>query len=138
MAEEHRRCKKCLVEKPLTEYRKYKTAMGNISKRWVCQTCHNKQFDPKQKARTARETSRRNKQTAIELFGGKCQKCGGVFHPVCFEFHHIDETQKKRNPSHLLKYNFEYAMDELSNCMLVCSNCHKLIHFEYKMGVNNA
>ena len=68
-----------------------------------------------------------NKAKAIEFMGGKCFDCNGVFPPAVYDFHHLDMTTKEHNPSHILR-NFEKAKEELSKCVLLCSNCHRIRH----------
>lgn len=79
-----------------------------------------------------RERRRDNKLKAIEYKGGKCSVCGNTFHPAVYDFHHLDPSIKDANPTVLLKGTFEDALSELDKCILVCSNCHRLIHHEIK------
>ncbi len=136
--QEYKTCSKCLQDKPSEDFYAYTTMTGKKSKRHVCKSCRDKQGDGLLRNKTARNKVRANKQKVIELFGGRCQKCGGQFHPVCLEFHHVDPQTKEKNPSVYLKYNFDKIKDKFDNCVMVCSNCHKLIHFEYEMEVKNA
>jgi hypothetical protein len=73
--------------------------------------------------------------TAIEHFGGKCQLCGYNKCPSALEFHHLDQSQKLQAPSYIImRWTWEKAIVELEKCILVCSNCHKEIHY----GFHNA
>lgn len=82
---------------------------------------HNKLVTDRNKAR---------KLEAIEFMGGACQDCGGKFPPSVYDFHHIDMATKDKNPSYVLKGGLEKAKKELAKCVLLCSNCHRIRHFE--------
>lgn len=71
------------------------------------------------------------KKRAIAFLGGKCQDCGGVFHPAVFDFHHLDPSQKEHNLGNILRRkDFSSIEKELTKCVLLCANCHRLRHFE--------
>lgn len=76
--------------------------------------------------------TRRNKTktSIINSFGGKCQICGYSKCLAALCFHHKDSSIKKFNISkHYNKPNMSYELAiELSNCILVCANCHFEIH----------
>jgi 5-methylcytosine-specific restriction endonuclease McrA len=71
------------------------------------------------------------KQLMVEYKGGCCQKCGYNKYKGALEFHHTDPSQKDFTPSRLKRYKFnDLVKKELDKCMLLCSNCHKEIHYE--------
>lgn len=73
---------------------------------------------------------RRKKMTAIEHFGGKCQLCGYDKCQSALEFHHLDRSKKRQSPSYvIMRWAWADALIELEKCVLVCSNCHKEIHY---------
>lgn len=59
-----------------------------------------------------------------------CSYCGEK-HYSCLDFHHVKGTkidtigQMTRNK----KYSFEDLQTEIEKCVVVCSNCHRKIHF---------
>jgi hypothetical protein len=69
------------------------------------------------------------KTALVTAMGGKCQKCSGVF-PLCvYDFHHIGD--KDESPSYLLaNSSIEVIAGELSRCVLLCANCHRLEHHD--------
>ena len=78
-------------------------------------------------------SQRRKKQYAVEIFGGKCCKCGYNKCLEALEFHHLDKKEKEEKPSQIiLRWSFERAKKELEKCILVCSNCHREIHVAEK------
>lgn len=72
----------------------------------------------------------------IELFGGKCQKCGYDKNLSAFDFHHKDGYEKNFEIKiQYLKYkSIEEILKEVNKCMLLCSNCHREEHNPY-MGI---
>lgn len=73
---------------------------------------------------------RQRKLKAIEYLGGVCQKCNQEYHPAVFEFHHIDPSDKDRDPSKMTGLSWIRLKTELDKCQLLCANCHRLIHHE--------
>lgn len=72
---------------------------------------------------------KRKKQHAVDVFGGKCCRCGYNKCVDALEFHHLDKTTKEEKPSYvIMRWSWERAKKELDKCILVCSNCHKEIH----------
>ena len=67
----------------------------------------------------------------VESFGSKCICCGNSFEDCCYDVHHINPEEKELT---LSRGNFNGAKswlrirDELKKCVLVCANCHRLIH----------
>jgi len=66
----------------------------------------------------------------IQLFGGKCEKCGYDKNIAAFDFHHKDGYEKKFEIKiQYLKYKKDdEILEEASKCMLLCANCHREIH----------
>lgn len=67
------------------------------------------------------------KDALISAMGGKCERCGGVFHRSVFDFHHIGE--KTDAPSVVIvNRSADDIAKELANCELLCANCHRMEH----------
>ena len=91
------------------------------------------------KRESSDETSRRKslnvinwkkvkKLELIKYKGGCCEVCGYDKCPAALEFHHKDPKGKDfAISSH--SYSFEKMKKEVDKCMLVCSNCHREIHY---------
>ena len=77
------------------------------------------------------ERQRKLKADAVDLLGGKCTICKGVFHNAAFEFHHPDPDGKDYSIGNKKCLRIESHIQELTKCVLVCSNCHKTIHAKY-------
>lgn len=75
------------------------------------------------------------KEEEILLKGGKCSMCGlkyNVENIACFDFHHVNPELKSYNPSTALRLSNEKKENELAHCVLVCANCHRIIHSNVK------
>lgn len=69
----------------------------------------------------------RNK-LVIDQHKSPCAGCGEDRIP-CLEFHHIDPETKVFNVSMAWRKKGTNAiLRELAKCIVVCANCHKLIH----------
>ena len=70
------------------------------------------------------------KDTIIEFFGNKCNSCNLSFPSCCYDFHHIDKTNKEFTISNMFTSNgIEEICKEISKCEMLCSNCHRLHHY---------
>ena len=74
--------------------------------------------------------------------GSKCTLCGLEFDGECtaiFDFHHRDPNMKEFNVNNasLNKYSKSRIKEEAKKCDLVCANCHRLIHWDWK-SINTA
>lgn len=67
----------------------------------------------------------------IEYKGGKCEICGYDKNISALEFHHINPSEKKiqLDSRHLSNTSIEKLREEIDKCMLLCSNCHKELHY---------
>ena len=75
----------------------------------------------------------KNKVIAIQYKGSKCVHCGISYNgenASIFDFHHVDPSIKDTEVSKILNSPklTETIKKELDKCILVCSNCHRLIH----------
>lgn len=69
----------------------------------------------------------------IKSLGLKCKECG-INHPAVLDFHHINPNDKKYTISYL-KWSgcsFETIKKEIDKCDILCSNCHRIFHYNKK------
>ena len=73
---------------------------------------------------------RKTKEKVMKYFGRKCSKCGVSDLPsYCYDVHHINPEEKEFNISGIMTWtDFEKLKNELDKCILVCANCHRIIH----------
>lgn len=104
------------------------------STRIYCYDCSGESTRLDNSTRKHQKTILRNnmKKQAVKLLGGKCCICGYDKCIDALEFHHRDPSIKefKLGSGNTMSWK-EYKAEALK-CMLVCSNCHKEIH--YKLG----
>ena len=83
--------------------------------------------ESKVKQQEFRAAWRRNiKSKLVEYFGGKCHCCGVKYHQSVMDFHHLDPNEKEAQVAKMGSY--EKCLKEAEKCILVCANCHRLIH----------
>lgn len=74
---------------------------------------------------------KRTKKKLIDYKGGKCCRCGYNKCIEAFDFHHTDPSKKDFALSSK-SFSFERLKNEVDKCELVCSNCHREIHYNLK------
>lgn len=75
------------------------------------------------------------KKWALEYKGNQCYRCGYNKCSEALEFHHKDMKEKEFSISDRnIKLNWEKIKKELDKCDLLCSNCHREVHSEYRKG----
>ena len=94
---------------------------------------HNKRHHAKRRSRLIAQR-KSNKRIIVDMFGNKCARCGGKFDQCVFDFHHL-EFNKDRNIASLLNMPIKIIIEEAKKCIMVCANCHRIIHSEIGSGV---
>lgn len=111
-------CAKCKKEHLESEFFKTPSSNGRLGS-W-CKGCIN--LNNKTRVRKL-------KQQAIEYMGGQCQKCGYNKCPGAMDFHHTNPEEKDFGISKVNGKSFESIKNELDKCILLCSNCHRELHY---------
>ena len=81
------------------------------------------------KNRERKKLHRELKQKLVDIFGGKCVKCGYDRCPAALDFHHPNPAIKEKSVCSLIDSSFDQAVEEAKKCILLCSNCHDEIHY---------
>lgn len=77
------------------------------------------------------------KHRAIELKGGKCEKCGYNKIEDVLEFHHKNPEEKTMSLSEKSNSTeWEKFLKETEKCMLLCANCHREIHYYLRNNIS--
>jgi hypothetical protein len=90
----------------------------------VCCNCHR----VRTKSRRASTSNQRllDFRTRInELKSMPCLDCGECFESVAMDFDHVRGTKFKSIAS-LWSYSWDFVLQEIQKCDLVCANCHRL------------
>ena len=89
-----------------------------------------KQITPKSSYEYLKKHRRRIKEELVAYKGGKCKRCGYNKCINALEFHHLNPNEKDFTISDSAKhYSLEDMKKEVDKCILVCSNCHREIHY---------
>jgi DNA-directed RNA polymerase subunit RPC12/RpoP len=105
-------CSLCQKQYPIDQKRKRK----------FCQTCYSKIHRLLSKVR------------AISYKGGVCFVCklkANNDNYDVFDFHHCN-GDKDRPISEVLNGKWRVLKNELNKCILICSNCHRIIHAQHR------
>lgn len=80
--------------------------------------------------RTKKNRAKRKKEWDIFKAEQKCTHCG-IQHPALIDFHHVIRDKDKQSVNKLVANgSFAKAMNEVKKCIPLCSNCHRLLHWE--------
>tara|TARA_Y100000034_G_C6865923_1_gene394648 strand:+ start:633 stop:1019 length:387 start_codon:yes stop_codon:yes gene_type:complete len=69
----------------------------------------------------------------------KCKRCGED-HPACLDFHHIDPETKEGGMGWLISrrgFSWNRVLEEIGKCEVLCSNCHRKLHWEEVGSIGN-
>lgn len=110
-------CNVCHIEYPIENFNKNSTGRYY---RPSCRDCFNRMTKDRQNA---------IKQKSVDYKGGKCSICGYSKCLTALEFHHLDPKEKDINISKINSIDLSKYISELDKCVLLCSNCHREIHF---------
>ncbi len=60
-----------------------------------------------------------------------CSRCGDS-HPAIIDFHHTNSEEKEAGIVEMVVngYSKETILAEIEKCEVVCSNCHRKIHYD--------
>lgn len=72
---------------------------------------------------------RNTKAKIVEYFSSKCNICGLKDHPCVYDLHHLDPKEKDFGIGAFLDRSWNKLYPELQKCILLCSNCHRKLHF---------
>jgi len=78
---------------------------------------------------STKKTKKEKKQEWTEFKAKQsCTKCG-FSHPAAIDFHHVGP--KKYSVNELITGGrFKLAYEEVKQCIALCSNCHRIHHYE--------
>jgi len=127
-------CSKCKQIKSLTEFNKHKRGATSWCKECVRERSR-RYYEEKSeivKARNKIYLQERRKWYNEYKQTLKCSKCGEN-HPACLEFHHQNPKEKEFGISEALRQlnlGKEDILKEIDKCEVLCSNCHKKLHYK--------
>jgi hypothetical protein len=129
-------CFKCKIEKNLDCFSKNKNKKDGLSA--ACKECHknyrknfysNHHSDERQRIKEYRKEI---KDWFDDIKKSLCcEKCGEN-HPACLDFHHTNPKNKEFSLAYARHGGHGKAriLEEISKCEVLCSNCHRKLHWE--------
>ena len=74
---------------------------------------------------------RTTKTRMVKSFNCRCAVCGEKYPDEVFDFHHLDPSIKQFSLAKIRGncIGWKRIVDELRKCIMVCANCHRLIHY---------
>jgi len=103
----------------------------------LCRFCHALKSQAERKKETSpTRLARREIINAEKLKRGACLTCKrevSLKTACAFDFDHINPETKRLSVANMVHKDWDYfnahAMDEISQCSLLCTNCHKIKTF---------
>jgi len=58
-----------------------------------------------------------------------CTQCGQN-HPAALDFHHVVRSPENKKLHALLRSGaYKQAFEEIKKCLVLCANCHRILHY---------
>lgn len=81
-----------------------------------------------------RKRRRKLRAMALQLKGGRCEKCGYDRCQDALEFHHPSGSSKDFGiTSKGLTRSWQVIRREIGKCQLLCANCHREVHSKLQL-----
>jgi len=90
----------------------------------LCKKCYKEAYGKKRLDRL-----KRIRKESIAYKGEECIRCGYSKCIAALEFHHRDPAEKDPNWKRMRVSSLDRMKEELDKCDLLCSNCHKEVHY---------
>lgn len=62
-----------------------------------------------------------------------CSKCSEN-HPACLDFHHLGNKESNVGEMVNLGRSKKRILQEIAKCIVLCSNCHRKLHYEERQN----
>lgn len=129
-------CYKCKKLKPFSEFGKNPSKKdGYNSQCKSCMKIYKAVYYKKNKIALLKERQDYIQEKVKWLKGIKQNlKCAcGENHPACLDFHHSNSKTKEFSiASKIRNYSKERILKEINKCIVLCSNCHRKLHWKEK------
>lgn len=116
-------CRYCGKSYPESDFGVAKTTATKIYRRQKCRFCY-------RKTKNILKDNRRGWMETYKKEHG-CIRCK-ITDPRVLEFHHTDIAQKEFNIAdyYYSQYGIEKLEREIAKCVVICANCHRILHAE--------
>ncbi len=121
-------CKYCNTERPADAFEVCRMVKGKTYRRLRCQRC--------------KRVKTNERRAALRLWlteykrALRCSTCGFADYRA-LEFHHPDGQDKDFNVGDMIRcgYSRETMLHEIAKCIVLCSNCHQIEHYDEKVEI---
>lgn len=132
---EKKMCNKCKIEKQVSDFTKNKQKKSGYN--YYCKECNKSYQKEHYKANKADYIDKKNnrkkslKEFVVSIKDvAKCYRCheGDI---ACLDFHHINNNDKDFNIALAVNHgvSIETLKKEIDKCIILCSNCHRKLHY---------
>lgn len=128
-------CNVCRNSLPLIEFNR-----KGAGYQWMCKRCEKtrrrlwyQKNKLSEKARIRNQKKKYQQQNNEYIFNYKlANPCScGESHPACLDFHHPNSDDKRSGVSQMISSaSIETLKAEIAKCIVMCSNCHRKLHYE--------
>jgi hypothetical protein len=115
--------KKCNECKKIIPIKNFQMRKDGVTPHSYCRKCQ---------TRMTKNNQHQCKRDAVNYLGGKCEICGYNTCVAALDFHHKDPNQKDFTIAGKLRNHKLLSAEikrELDKCQLLCSNCHRELHY---------
>lgn len=140
-----KKCSKCRIKKDFSRFLKHPRTSGGF--RGVCKDCQNAQCRERYANNPALRLKHWDKARRWELANPEkvraarfkrrewyrkyksetpCADCGGCFPAECMDFDHVGVKTNYVSQLVMGGYSVEVIRKEMTQCDLVCANCHRI------------
>lgn len=123
-------CNICKTEKELDEF--HKKGKGHQGMCKECRKNYIREHYLKNKEKYLEKAKISNKKLRdwyVDLKSKlSCESCGES-HISCLDFHHKNPKEKEIALGSAMSYSKEKVNKELEKCIVLCSNCHRKLHW---------
>ena len=132
-------CNTCNKDKPESEFYFKNKATGKRNSK--CKSCHGEYIKVHYKANKAEYITRARRDWPAQQQKTKdlvaslklaCINCNES-HVALLDFHHLDPSKKETTISRL-HYSRKKIIEEAKKCVVLCSNCHRRLHYDLRNG----
>jgi len=124
-------CSKCKIEKDESCFNKSSKNKDGLQVR--CKDCNkqvlkNHYHNNLSHYRNKNDRRKENIRNYINSKKIKCAKCDET-HVACLEFHHLKDKEINIAEICNLMWSIDRIVKELNKCIILCSNCHRKLHY---------
>lgn len=132
------RCKTChkikekiRADKLRADPERYKVYLEKQKAKRLRQYNENKQKFNLKSTESHKRLRARNREFVNKIKDVPCTICNTKYPPLCMDFDHLPQYEKKRDISHLVlkAASLERLREEIAKCQIICANCHRLTSF---------